>query len=157
MIGKSTIVWAVLATVASGILYHTSYRVQQEREHLAGIERQIAREQQSIQVLHAEWAYLTEPSQLQRMVDGHTALRATRTNQLTTLAALPRKPQAPAPDSVAPQAAPEMAPPALVASAQPAPTRAVRLASLIDTPAPGRKTAQVLPAQYATATYGAAR
>ncbi|WP_425600551.1 cell division protein FtsL, partial [Nitrospirillum viridazoti] len=56
MIGKSTLVWLCLATVASGILYHTSYRVQEEQEHLASLNRQIAQEQQSIQVLRAEWA-----------------------------------------------------------------------------------------------------
>lgn len=169
MIGKSTLVWLCLATIASGILYHTSYRVQEEQEHLASLNRQIAQERQSIQVLHAEWAYLNDPSQLQRLVDAHTGLRPTRTNQLVSLNALPQK-QAPV---TAPAASA-----ALVASAAPmaggpaspdhtpvrsAPVQVAALqapsarAPLGDVRRAATQGAQVLPAQYATAKYGAAR
>ncbi|MDE1147354.1 MAG: hypothetical protein PW843_12165 [Azospirillaceae bacterium] len=96
MIGKSTIVWLCLATVASGILYHTSYRVQEEQEHLTSLNRQIAQEQQSIQVLRAEWAYLNDPSRLERLTGEHTNLRPTKAEQMVALAAIPAKPEAPA-------------------------------------------------------------
>ncbi|MEE3626871.1 hypothetical protein UCD39_23310 [Nitrospirillum sp. BR 11752] len=97
MIGKSTLVWLCLATVASGILYHTSYRVQEEQEHLASLNRQIAQEQQSIQVLRAEWAYLNDPTRLERLATEHLTLRPTKAEQMVAMAAVPVKPEAPAP------------------------------------------------------------
>ncbi|MDZ5647454.1 cell division protein FtsL [Nitrospirillum sp. BR 11828] len=116
MIGKSTLVWLCLATVASGILYHTSYRVQEEQEHLASLNRQIAQEQQSIQVLRAEWAYLNDPTRLERLATEHLTLRPTKAEQMVAMAAVPVKPEAPAP--VTPAASPA---PADQPTAKPAP------------------------------------
>ncbi|TWB73435.1 hypothetical protein FBZ87_105358 [Nitrospirillum amazonense] len=145
MIGKSTLVWLCLATVASGILYHTSYRVQEEQEHLASLNRQIAQEQQSIQVLRAEWAYLNDPTRLERLATEHSTLRPTKAEQMVALAAVPVKPEAPAPVPGAPadQAKPVPAPESTyVASAAPA-APAVQVAVAQAAPAPMPK-AQVV-------------
>ena len=91
MIGKSTIVWICLATMASGILYHTSYRVQEQAERLSSINRQIVAEQEAIQVLKAEWAYLNDPIRMERLVAGHTVLQPVKLEQMVTLDAIPEK------------------------------------------------------------------
>ncbi|ASG21115.1 cell division protein FtsL [Nitrospirillum viridazoti] len=145
MIGKSTLVWLCLATVASGILYHTSYRVQEEQEHLASLNRQIAQEQQSIQVLRAEWAYLNDPTRLERLATEHSTLRPTKAEQMVALAAVPVKPETPTPvpgvpaDQAKPVPAPEST---YVASAAPA-APAVQVAVAQAAPAPMPK-AQVV-------------
>ncbi|MBB6249844.1 cell division protein FtsL [Nitrospirillum iridis] len=117
MIGKSTLVWLCLATVASGILYHTSYRVQEEQEHLSSLNRQIQQERQSIQVLRAEWAYLNDPTRLERLATEHSTLRPTKAAQMVALAAIPDRPEAPA--QAVPTPAPSTPTPAAPAS-QPA-------------------------------------
>ncbi|MEA1650302.1 hypothetical protein UAJ10_14930 [Nitrospirillum sp. BR 11164] len=149
MIGKSTLVWLCLATVASGILYHTSYRVQEEQEHLASLNRQIAQEQQSIQVLRAEWAYLNDPTRLERLATEHSTLRPTKAEQMVALAAVPVKPEAPAPVPGAPADQAKPAPGAApapestyVASVAPA-APAVQVAVAQAAPAPAPK-AQVV-------------
>ena len=165
MIGKSTIVWVCLATVASGILYHTSYRVQEQAERLSSINRQIVAEQEAIQVLKAEWAYLNDPVRLERLVAQHTELKPVRVAQMVTLDAIPEKlPEgvlvAEAPAAKAPAqrmqvaaAAPARSEPAKVAAAKPVPRKA-------DAPkAEGAKPAPQAPVEgpVLLARYGARR
>ncbi|HYC04268.1 MAG TPA: hypothetical protein VED40_13300 [Azospirillaceae bacterium] len=128
MIGKSTIVWVCLATVASGILYHTSYRVQEQAERLSSINRQIVAEQEAIQVLKAEWAYLNDPARLERLVAQHTALKPVQVAQMVTLDAIPEK----LPEGVLVAEAPAAAAPAprtQVAAAAPTKTDAAKVAA----------------------------
>ena len=82
MIGKTHMIWLALTVVSSGALFHTSYRVQELNETLGRINREIIREQEAIQVLKAEWAYLNEPARLERLVREYTALAPTEAVQL---------------------------------------------------------------------------
>ncbi|WP_119677855.1 cell division protein FtsL [Indioceanicola profundi] len=92
MIGKSILIWIGLAGTASVILYQTSYRVQEQADELAKLNRQIVAEQEAIQVLRAEWAYLNDPVRLERLVAEHTVLGPTKVEQIVTLDQLPLKP-----------------------------------------------------------------
>jgi len=103
MIGKSTIVWIGLATLASGILYHTSYRAQEQAERLASLNRQIVTEQEAIQVLKAEWAFLNDPNRIERLSAQHLLLQPTQAHQIALLDSLPdRMPDAPPPSTPIP-------------------------------------------------------
>jgi cell division protein FtsL len=74
MIGKTTVIWLVLAAVASVVLFHTSYRVQELDLRLAQLNREIIREQEAIQVLKAEWSYLNDPTRIERLARTYTPL-----------------------------------------------------------------------------------
>lgn len=74
MIGKTTIIWLVLAAVASVVLFHTSYRVQELDLRLAALNREIIREQEAIQVLKAEWSFLNDPIRIERLARDYTPL-----------------------------------------------------------------------------------
>lgn len=54
--------------VMSGVmLMDVSHRVQRAERDVRKVERHINREQENIRVLRAEWAYLNEPSRLERL------------------------------------------------------------------------------------------
>lgn len=96
MIGKSTIVWIAVSCVASGVLYQTSYKAQEQERELARLNRAILAEQDAIQVLRAEWAYLNDPARLERLSSEHLMLQPTKAAQIVTLADIPAKvPEAP--------------------------------------------------------------
>lgn len=92
MIGKSTVAWIALASIASVILYQTSYEVQAQAERLTHLNRQIVAEQDAIQVLKAEWAYLNDPARLEKLVAQHLLLQPMQANQIVALDAIPAKP-----------------------------------------------------------------
>lgn len=119
MIGKSILTWIALAGTASVVLYQTSYRVQEQADELANLNRQIVAEQEAIQVLRAEWAYLNDPARLERLVAQHSLLGQTRVEQIVALDQIPTKPlpglepeadQPPLLLSSAPMRKPEFAP-----------------------------------------------
>ena len=68
MIGKSTIIWIGVTCAASGILYQTSYKAQEQERELARLNREIRQAHADIQVLKAEWAYLNRPDRLRELV-----------------------------------------------------------------------------------------
>ena len=142
MIGKSSLIWFALACLASAILYHTSYQVQAEADRLTNLRRQIGQQQQSIQVLKAEWAYLNDPKRIERLAAEHTALKPIKGTQIAGFDALPARPGQPleAPSTMLAQAAAPVAAPAVAgkpaavalaagpkaAAAKPAPATAPR-------------------------------
>lgn len=111
MIGKTHMIWLALAAVSSGALFHTSYRVQELQETLGGINRQIIREQEAIQVLKAEWSYLNEPGRLERLAREYTMLVPTEAVQLAASV------------EAVPMRDPALEEPALIAAATPLPGR----------------------------------
>jgi hypothetical protein len=93
MIGRSSIVWLALALVAGGVLFHTSYRVQSMSRDLRTVNRQIVEQREAIHVLRAEWAFLNEPSRLERLTQQHTDLKPMTPDQMNgTLDAIPARP-----------------------------------------------------------------
>ncbi|NCT41666.1 MAG: hypothetical protein GW778_08410 [Alphaproteobacteria bacterium] len=62
-----TFVIFACAALAGTALLHTSQRVQEAEETLASLEAEIAREQDTMRVLRAEWEYLNRPERLERL------------------------------------------------------------------------------------------
>ena len=92
MISKSTVIWLGLAGLASGALFHTSYRVQALGEDLAGLNRAIIQEQEAIQILKAEWSYMNDPNRIEEMTRRHLVLGPTTSEQMiTTVAGIPQR------------------------------------------------------------------
>lgn len=56
-----------LAGLSGAMLLHVSQNVQQAEEKARTLELSIAREQEKIQVLQAEWAHLTRPERLEAL------------------------------------------------------------------------------------------
>ena len=87
MIRVGTMIWLGLIGASSAFLFKTSYEVQSLESELKGINRSILREQDSIRVMHAEWAFLNQPSRLQALADQFTKLRPIAPGQMIASAA----------------------------------------------------------------------
>ena len=110
------LVWLVLASCIGWSVYQMKYEVQRLEDRLARVNRQILADQESIQVLKAEWSYLNQPARLQDLASRFLQLEPVQGRQMVTLASLPAR-HAPAlmaakaPDTPAPAAAVKPAPP----------------------------------------------
>lgn len=102
MKGKTWLFWGGLIATAGGILFQTSYEVQELEEKLAATNRKIVQEQESIQVLKAEWSFLNDPTRLEQLARAHLALTPVEARQFASLDIIPMRP--------APPPAPEAAP-----------------------------------------------
>lgn len=87
MIRVGTMIWLGLIGASSAFLFKTSYEVQSLEGELRGLNRSILREQDSIRVMHAEWAFLNQPSRLQALTDQFTKLRPIAPTQMIASAA----------------------------------------------------------------------
>ncbi len=85
----STVLFAILAVVmgASSIVIGTEVRDLEDR--LAGIHRDIAREQEALHVLRAEWSYLNRPERLEALARRHLDLRVPAPAQTMRVSDLP--------------------------------------------------------------------
>lgn len=83
-------VWVALLLSASIMLYHTSYKVQEQEEQLVRIKAAQKSERETIHVLEAEWAMLTSPSRLQRLADKFLDLKPVSSKQIVGLHRLDR-------------------------------------------------------------------
>lgn len=75
LVTKLTILCFVLAASASVLLYNTSYKVQALKTTQRALDADIVAEQNAIRVLQAEWAYLAEPSRIERLAATHLAMK----------------------------------------------------------------------------------
>ncbi len=90
-----TIVALALTGGVSYGLYQLSYEVQRLDDRLAGMNRQLAQERENIEVLNAEWSYMTRPDVLQERVERYLPDFATvKARQIIHLADLPLKGEA---------------------------------------------------------------
>nr|WP_295826546.1 hypothetical protein [uncultured Azospirillum sp.] len=92
MKGKTWLFWGGLIAAAGGVLFQTSYDVQDLEEKLAGLNRKIIQEQESIQVLKAEWSYLNDPTKLEQMAQAYLALQPTEPRQYMAMDLIPMRP-----------------------------------------------------------------
>ena len=83
----------VLVILTGGLLMQVSQAVQKTERDIRHYDRKIAREQENIRVLRAEWAYLNNPARLEYLVSGDMDLSPVETDvmlsDLTTLPELP--------------------------------------------------------------------
>ena len=93
MIKIATIaVWFTLAAGAVAAMFHITFEVEKLESRLHQINREIAREQEAIHVLQAEWSYLNRPSRLETLSQELLPnLSPVAAAQFTTFARLPKR------------------------------------------------------------------
>lgn len=77
---------------SAGYAYSTKYETLYYAETLAKTKGKLGREHDAIAVAKAEWALLTRPDRLQKMVDKHLELQPMTISQLGRLADIPARP-----------------------------------------------------------------
>ncbi|WP_366656942.1 hypothetical protein [Fodinicurvata sp. EGI_FJ10296] len=82
MIRASNVVITVAVAMAAGMVFKTSHEVSTLESRLNGLNQQIAREQEAIRVLRAEWAYLNRPGRLRALAENYSALRPSEGDQM---------------------------------------------------------------------------
>ncbi len=65
MKGRATLFWICLAALVGFGLFHVKYKVQELEEELGRLNADIMREQETLHVLRAEWAFLNRPERLE--------------------------------------------------------------------------------------------
>ena len=96
-------------------LYRVAEEARVAHAELVIAERQIAREHQTLVVLGAEWASVTQPQRIQALAERHLDLNDAPTVELSSLILLPRRGDAPLTEgplrdarAIAPMPAPEI-------------------------------------------------
>jgi hypothetical protein len=113
MIRLGTLFWLVLVSATGFAMFGVKYQVQALEDEASRTKRATAAEEHELRVLEAEWAYLTRPETLEAMNRRYLSLGPIVTRQLhTTATDIPLRPSPPLPSSE---------PPAVVATAEPAP------------------------------------
>lgn len=74
MFNKSTFVTLFALFLLGSLTYAIKQKVIELDNELAQVHANISHYQESVHILNAEWAYLTRPSRLQALVEGHTNL-----------------------------------------------------------------------------------
>jgi hypothetical protein len=90
-----TIVAVALAIGAAATLYQVKYEVRLLEQEARQLHQGVAREQQAIQVLNAEWAYLNQPARIQELAERYLDLKPIKAAQIGTVERLPLRPVAP--------------------------------------------------------------
>ena len=91
MIRTLDFVFIVMAGLVCLGLYGIAERTRVAEADLRASERAIAREHNTLTVLGAEWARVTQPARIQALAERHLDLADMPAVQLSSLAALPRK------------------------------------------------------------------
>jgi hypothetical protein len=108
MIGKSTLLWVVLACSASVVLYQTSYKAQTQERELARIKQAIRHERDNIQAWNAEWSMLNHPARLEQLAKTYLLLQPAKAEQIVRLDDIPMKgTERPVPTSPVPARKPQ--------------------------------------------------
>jgi hypothetical protein len=89
MIRRSMVLWFILASLFGVSMFLIKYEVQTREAELKALHRDIRSNQESVQVLRAEWSYLNQPVRIESLIRRHMDLRPTDTSQLGGFEALP--------------------------------------------------------------------
>lgn len=89
MIRRSMVLWMILAVLFGVAMFLIKHEVQTREARLDTLHRDILGNQESIQVLRAEWSYLNQPVRIESLIRRHMDLRPTDTTQLGGFEALP--------------------------------------------------------------------
>ena len=76
------IVVSALVIVSGAMLMDVSHHVQRAERDIKRLDHEIAREEESIRVLKAEWAYLNNPVRLEKLAAGYVELISPEAAQL---------------------------------------------------------------------------
>jgi hypothetical protein len=94
MIRLGTVLWLVLVAFVGFGMFKVKYEVMDLEDALARTNRAILADQDSIHVLKAEWAYLSQPSRLAELSKRHLDLVPLGAAQLGQVSAIPLRPSA---------------------------------------------------------------
>src|SRR5690606_10074451 len=73
----------VMAVIGLSVgLYDIKYRAESADRHARQLEQRIAKEQEAIRVLRAEWSYLNQPERLQELASRYTELKPLTAEQI---------------------------------------------------------------------------
>lgn len=91
---KSTaFIWFTVIIASAYGLYEVKWQVREMREQNLLTEAEMLKEQRALEVLSAEWAYLTRPERLEKLAKKHLPeLVATDGTQVADLQEFPPKP-----------------------------------------------------------------
>ncbi len=84
-------VWLVLVIAAGFCMFQIKFAVQELEHQLGQTNRDIARAQEQVRVLKAEWSYLNEPGRLSDLNRRHLGLAPVAARQMENVAALPQR------------------------------------------------------------------
>ncbi len=82
------IMMAMTLTICFG-LYKITNENRATQKELSALEAKIAKEQNAIRVLNAEWSYLAQPARLQELSGRFLDLRAVSSTQIGTISKIP--------------------------------------------------------------------
>lgn len=94
MLRTIDIILILVIVSAAAVTYRIKSDSEEQLRQVRILERQIAQEEDAIDLLKADWSLLTQPSRIQRLVDAHKdelELQATDSTQVTGLEAVPEK------------------------------------------------------------------
>lgn len=95
---RATVAWLVLIVLAGSGLFLVKHEVQDLEERLARLDDQIAKDRETIHVLRAEWAYLSQPERLARLAERYLGLKPPAPGQIAdSIDKLPLPKDAPPP------------------------------------------------------------
>ena len=83
---------------AAAFTYQTKHQTEDMMREIRKVEQQIRFEEETIDLLNADWALLTQPSRMQTMAEsfsGELELKPMEPGQLTTFETIPPRPVAP--------------------------------------------------------------
>jgi hypothetical protein len=86
------LLWLALVALASVGTFQLKYRVQAQEQELTRLDRQLQRDRDDIQVLHAEWAHLNDPNRLSDLARRHLDLAPVAGVQIVRFEILPARP-----------------------------------------------------------------
>lgn len=84
----STLVWMLSIVVAAFFLYQVKYDVQRVRTEIAKVTRELEQERESLDVVAAEWAYLSRPQRLQQLAQKHLSAESLMVHQVAEVEAI---------------------------------------------------------------------
>jgi hypothetical protein len=94
MLRTIDIIMILVMVSAAAVTYRIKATSEDQLRQVQKLERQIALEEDAIDLLKADWSLLTQPSRVQRLVDAHKEalqLEATESTQVTGLDAVPER------------------------------------------------------------------
>ncbi len=103
----STTLWVLVIMVAALSLYQVKYEVQRVRAEIASVAQLLEQEHETLDVIAAEWAYLSRPERLQRLAQKHLSAQTMMVQQVADVEAIafPPRLEASLPGAVVPASA----------------------------------------------------
>ncbi len=94
MLKTFDIIMIMVMVSAAAVTYRIKATSEEQLREVHKLERQIANEEDSIDLLKADWSLLTQPSRIEKLVKAHDSelgLVTTDSRQVTDLSAVPEK------------------------------------------------------------------